>query len=76
MAKSLKDRLLKEKKTSKFCDILEAELGYYEAKRESSHLIYRASGRSVLSIPDTREIAPGTRRSLVQLALGAEYYQK
>ena len=75
MGKPIKNRLMSEKKTSKFCDILE-ELGYYEAKRESSHLIYKCSGRSVLSIPDTREIAPGTRRSLVQLALGAEYYQK
>jgi predicted RNA binding protein YcfA (HicA-like mRNA interferase family) len=75
MAKPIKDRLMNEKKTSKFCDIL-GELGYYCTKQESSHMIFKAAGRPVLSIPDTREIAPGTRRNLVQLALGNEYYQK
>jgi predicted RNA binding protein YcfA (HicA-like mRNA interferase family) len=75
MAKPIKARLMNEKKTSKFCDIL-GELGYFETRRESSHMIFKASGRPTLSIPDTREIAPGTRRNLVQLALGDEYYNK
>lgn len=76
MAKSIKDKLMNEKKTSKFCDILENELNYVCIRRESSHMIFKAEGRPSLSIPDTREIAPGTRRNIVQLALGAEYYNR
>lgn len=75
MAKSIKDKLMNEKKTSKFCDLL-GELGYCEIRRESSHMIFKADGRPILSVPDTREIAPGTRRNIVQLALGNDYYRK
>ena len=73
MAKSLKDQLMSEKKTTKFCNILES-LGYFYDRKSGSHMIYIGEGLPTLSIPEKREIAPGTRRDIVKLVLGSSYY--
>jgi predicted RNA binding protein YcfA (HicA-like mRNA interferase family) len=45
--------------------------GYHECKTGGgSHKIYRADGKPTLSIPNEREIAPGTWRNILKLLGG------
>jgi len=70
----MKNPLLTIKKTDRFISEIK-KLGYIESpKNGGSHRIFRCEGKPTLSIPDNREIAPGTRRNLVKLVLGNEYY--
>jgi predicted RNA binding protein YcfA (HicA-like mRNA interferase family) len=70
-----KNDLLRIEKTKDFINFVQS-LGYSEApKNGSSHRIFKCNGRPCLSIPNTRDIAPGTRRNLVKLVLGNGYYQ-
>jgi len=62
------------KTTKELIDSVEY-LGYHEKpKNGSSHRIFVMPGKPVLSIPDHKELAPGTKRNLVKLILGKEYY--
>jgi len=61
-------------RTDKFIKVIR-EMGYTEApKNGSSHRIFKCNGKPCLSIPNNRELAPGTRRNLVKLICGNEYY--
>jgi hypothetical protein len=69
-----KNDLLKIERTKDFIDAVTA-LGYTESpKNGSSHRIFKCNGKPCLSIPNSREIAPGTRRNLVKLVMGQKYY--
>jgi predicted RNA binding protein YcfA (HicA-like mRNA interferase family) len=64
-------RMSKTKEMIKFVQ----SIGYTEkSKNGSSHRIFECKGKPVLSIPDHRELAPGTRRNIAKLILGSEYY--
>jgi predicted RNA binding protein YcfA (HicA-like mRNA interferase family) len=69
-----KNVLMQTRKTDKFLDLLERE-GYKKIRQESSHMIY-SNGVNTLSIPKERELSQGTKRNLVKLVLGQEYYSK
>jgi len=69
-----KNRLMSIKKTDKFLSEIIA-LGYKESSMNgSSHRIFKHAELPTLSIHHKREIAPGTRRNLVKLILGKNYY--
>ncbi len=54
-----------------------SELGYTEKPANgSSHRIFRCSGRPTISIPNHRDLSPGTRRQISKLILGDEYYER
>jgi predicted RNA binding protein YcfA (HicA-like mRNA interferase family) len=53
------------------------KIGYTEKpKNGSSHRIFGKSGMPTLSIPDKKILAPGTKRNIVKLVLGNDYYLK
>ena len=53
------------------------DLGYQERKTGGgSHRILTAQGMPTLSIPNSHDLAPGTRRNLAKLILGDSYYEK
>lgn len=50
-------------------------IGYIEKKKNgSSHRIFCKPGMPVLSIPDHKQLSPGTKRNIVKLILGDKYY--
>ena len=52
-------------------------LGYCQKKcNGGSHVIYECKGKPTISIPNHREIAPGTKRNILKLAMGESYYGK
>jgi len=52
-------------------------VGYTESRGNgSSHRIFKASNKPVLSIPNSKIISDGTRRNIVKLLLGESYYAK
>ncbi len=68
-------QMLEIKKTKDLLKIITRELGYTESRGNgSSHLVFRKANAPSLSIPNTREIAPGTRRNIVKLIFGEAYY--
>ena len=71
-----KNSLMDVKKTSEFLKLIKG-YGYQESPGNgSSHLIYRAPNKPTLSIPNTRELSPGTKRNLLKLVLGDSYYNR
>jgi predicted RNA binding protein YcfA (HicA-like mRNA interferase family) len=51
-------------------------IGYTEKKKNgSSHRIFSHANKPVLSIPDHKDLAPGTRRNIAKLIQGESYYQ-
>jgi predicted RNA binding protein YcfA (HicA-like mRNA interferase family) len=65
-----KQEWMEIKKTSEFIKEI-GKIGYTESKKNgSSHRIFKANNRPMLSIPNNREMAPGTKRNLVKLIIG------
>ena len=66
----------KECKTTKELIDTVKFLGYTEKpKRGGSHRIFECRNKPTLSIPDHKELSPGTKRNIVKLILGNEYYK-
>jgi hypothetical protein len=55
--------------------------GYTARQNGTSHVVYSCRGKQSISIPchnmrQNQAIPPGTKRNIVKLILGAEYYNK
>jgi predicted RNA binding protein YcfA (HicA-like mRNA interferase family) len=55
--------------------------GYTARQNGTSHIVYSCADKPSLSIPchnmrQNQSIPPGTKRNIVKLILGDEYYQK
>jgi hypothetical protein len=71
-----KKDLMVIEKTRDFINTIQS-LGYTEKpKNGSSHRIFEKRGAPVLSIPNDRSLSTGTKRELVKLVLGEEYYRR
>jgi predicted RNA binding protein YcfA (HicA-like mRNA interferase family) len=71
----MKNPFMKVNKTKDFVKLLEND-GYVESSGKGSHRVFRKNGGPTLSIPNERELAPGTKRNLLKLYLGDDYYNK
>lgn len=69
-----KKELMAITRTKDFINVLIRD-GYCECQKNgSSHRIFKKAGSPVLSVP-SGELTTGTKRMLVKLILGEEYYK-